>query len=211
MQRRARLDDTSLHTAHRDGSNATNLVHILRAHNAVSAAMPPQQGPEHHQCGHYPAGNQQCQDEIRLNYGADGTWCRQCTAGQATDTRGEGGAQQMLAQRGAPTWRGRRRGLSEGLFGGSIRSRASSSVGPLYQGRLVERSIMLSPWKPEMGTKLTCAAWAPSLHLAFAWGWHTPRYTIQSSRQSKGLVRPSSVPIDRVDMMAEAKKPPEGG
>ena len=53
------------------------------------------------------------------------------------------------------SWSGRRSGLSEGRLGGSIASSASSSVGPLYQGRLVERSIMLSPWKPEIGTNAT--------------------------------------------------------
>ena len=30
-----------------------------------------------------------------------------------------------------------------------------STAHPLYQGRLEEASIMLSPWKPEMGTKGT--------------------------------------------------------
>jgi len=51
------------------------------------------------------------------------------------------------------TWRGRRRGLSDGLLGSVIWSRASRSVGPLYQSRLVDRSIMLSPSNPEMGMK----------------------------------------------------------
>uniref|UniRef100_A0A0A9DWI7 Uncharacterized protein n=1 Tax=Arundo donax TaxID=35708 RepID=A0A0A9DWI7_ARUDO len=49
--------------------------------------------------------------------------------------------------------RGRRRGLSEGLLGSLIWSSASRRVGPLYQSRLVDLSIMLSPSKPEMGTK----------------------------------------------------------
>uniref|UniRef100_A0A7C9CLT8 Uncharacterized protein n=1 Tax=Opuntia streptacantha TaxID=393608 RepID=A0A7C9CLT8_OPUST len=50
------------------------------------------------------------------------------------------------------SWSGRRRGLSEGLLGSWTWSRASSRVGPLYQSRLVDLSIMLSPSNPEMGT-----------------------------------------------------------
>mmetsp|Transcript_56032 Transcript_56032/g.132142 ORF Transcript_56032/g.132142 Transcript_56032/m.132142 type:complete len:216 (-) Transcript_56032:603-1250(-) len=53
------------------------------------------------------------------------------------------------------SWRGRRRGLSVGRLGGFTASRASRRIGPLYQPVLVERSIMLSPFQPEMGTKLT--------------------------------------------------------
>ena len=64
----------------------------------------------------------------------------------------------MLQEEAAcSTWSGRRSGLSDGLLGGSIRSSASSSVGPLYQPMLSDFSIMLSPWKPEIGTKFTCA------------------------------------------------------
>src|ERR1700761_1783839 len=65
------------------------------------------------------------------------------------------------------SWRGRRRGLSDGRDGGSMESMASRRVlpvdlvlvsfsQPLYHGQLVEASIMLSPLKPEMGTKGTC-------------------------------------------------------
>ena len=54
------------------------------------------------------------------------------------------------------TWSGRRRGLSDGRLGGSMLSSASSRVGPLYHGRLLDLSIMLSPWNPEIGTKATC-------------------------------------------------------
>ena len=32
MQHSSHLNDTSLHTAHRNSSNSTNLVHILRMH-----------------------------------------------------------------------------------------------------------------------------------------------------------------------------------
>ena len=35
-------------------------------------------------------------------------------------------------------------------------SSASSRVGPLYHTMFSDFWIMLSPWKPEMGTKLTC-------------------------------------------------------
>ena len=67
------------------------------------------------------------------------------------------------------TWRGSLRGLSVGLLGGMMESRASSRVmplalpsflstfHPLYQVMLVEASIMLSPCQPEMGTKATAA------------------------------------------------------
>ena len=71
----------------------------------------------------------------------------------------------MLQEEAAcSTWSGRRSGLSDGLLGGSIRSSASSSVGPLYQPMLSDFSIMLSPWKPEIGTKFTCGrVWHPAL------------------------------------------------
>lgn len=36
------------------------------------------------------------------------------------------------------------------------------NVLPLYQGQLVEASIMLSPWKPEMGTKATVLGLYPT-------------------------------------------------
>merc|ERR1719415_472132 len=61
------------------------------------------------------------------------------------------------------------RGLSVGLLGGMMESRASrrviplalpsflSTFHPLYQVMLVEASIMLSPCHPEMGTKATAA------------------------------------------------------
>merc|ERR1719361_92346 len=60
-------------------------------------------------------------------------------------------------------------GLSVGLLGGMMESRASrrvmplalpsflSTFQPLYQVMLVEASIMLSPCHPEMGTKATAA------------------------------------------------------
>ncbi|KAG6557673.1 hypothetical protein Mapa_000436 [Marchantia paleacea] len=44
-------------------------------------------------------------------------------------------------------------GLSDGRLGSETLSSASSSVGPLYQSKFVDLSIMLSPSKPEMGTK----------------------------------------------------------
>jgi hypothetical protein len=46
-------------------------------------------------------------------------------------------------------------GLSDGLFGGIIESRHSMRVFPLYHGVLVDLSIMLSPFHPEIGTKGT--------------------------------------------------------
>ncbi|KAG6551214.1 hypothetical protein Mapa_007450 [Marchantia paleacea] len=50
------------------------------------------------------------------------------------------------------SWRGNLRGLSDGLFGSDTLSKASRRVGPLYQSRFVDLSIMLSPSNPEMGT-----------------------------------------------------------
>jgi len=44
-------------------------------------------------------------------------------------------------------------GLSVGLTGGVIRSNASFKVGPLYQGKFVDFSTMLSPTHPEIGMK----------------------------------------------------------
>merc|ERR1719432_654735 len=67
------------------------------------------------------------------------------------------------------SWRGNRRGLSVGLEGGIIESRASrrviplafpsflSTLQPLYQDMFLEAWIMLSPCHPEMGTKGTAA------------------------------------------------------
>merc|ERR1712226_724155 len=72
------------------------------------------------------------------------------------------------------SWRGSLRGLSVGLLGGTIESRASSKVvplalpslrstfQPLYQAMLVEVLIMLSPCQPEMGTKATAAGLYPT-------------------------------------------------
>ena len=45
------------------------------------------------------------------------------------------------------------KGFSVGRFGGIIESRASIKVGPLYQLRFYDFSIMLSPHHPEIGTK----------------------------------------------------------
>ena len=86
-----------------------------------------------------------------------------CQAGDARGRRALNGAERSAGRQpgGAGAEACRRASL-----GGSMRSRASSSVGPLYQDRLLERSIMLSPWKPEMGTKLTCTACATSPDLA---------------------------------------------
>mmetsp|Transcript_105907 Transcript_105907/g.257298 ORF Transcript_105907/g.257298 Transcript_105907/m.257298 type:complete len:243 (-) Transcript_105907:639-1367(-) len=50
------------------------------------------------------------------------------------------------------SWSGRRRGLSLGRFGALTPSRVSSRHLPLYQAMLPDFSIMLSPWKPEIGT-----------------------------------------------------------
>jgi len=44
-------------------------------------------------------------------------------------------------------------GLSVGLFGGMIKSRASLRVGPLYHGKLADFSTILSPTHPEIGMK----------------------------------------------------------
>jgi hypothetical protein len=49
-----------------------------------------------------------------------------------------------------------------GLFGGVTASKASSKVGPLYQGRLDDFSIMLSPCHPEMGMKGTLSGLYPT-------------------------------------------------
>merc|ERR1712142_1458961 len=66
------------------------------------------------------------------------------------------------------SWSGSRSGLSDGRVGGMMLSRASNKVlpdclpaslvsfsQPLYQGMLVDGSIMLSPCQPEIGTKAT--------------------------------------------------------
>merc|ERR1719342_544711 len=70
--------------------------------------------------------------------------------------------------------RGSLRGLSVGLVGGMMESRASrrvvplalpslrSTFHPLYQFMLVEVLIMLSPCHPEMGTKATAAGLYPT-------------------------------------------------
>jgi len=52
--------------------------------------------------------------------------------------------------------------LSVGLFGGVTPSRASRRIGPLYHGMFSERSIMLSPIHPEMGTKGILAGLYPT-------------------------------------------------
>jgi hypothetical protein len=51
--------------------------------------------------------------------------------------------------------------LSTGLLGGVISSKASRRVGPLYQGMLVDFSIILSPLNPEMGMNLTISVLYP--------------------------------------------------
>lgn len=51
------------------------------------------------------------------------------------------------------SYKGNLKGLSIGLLGGITLSKASIKVGPLYQGMLVDFSIMLSPFHPEMGMK----------------------------------------------------------
>lgn len=50
------------------------------------------------------------------------------------------------------SYNGNLSGLSDGLFGGIILSKHSVRKGPLYQGMLVDLSIMLSPTQPEIGT-----------------------------------------------------------
>eukprot|EP01139_Manchomonas_bermudensis_P009425 Amastigsp_a339200_30147.p3 type:complete len:126 gc:universal Amastigsp_a339200_30147:476-853(+) len=55
------------------------------------------------------------------------------------------------------SWRGRRSGFSVGRVGGWIMSRAWRSVGPFHHGMLAERSSMLSPSQPEIGTNGTFA------------------------------------------------------
>lgn len=44
-------------------------------------------------------------------------------------------------------------GLWVGLFGGLRESRASRSVGPLYQGMFADNSFILSPFHPDIGIK----------------------------------------------------------
>lgn len=51
------------------------------------------------------------------------------------------------------SYKGNLKGLSTGLLGGITLSKASMRVGPLYQGMLVDFSIMLSPFHPEIGMK----------------------------------------------------------
>jgi len=51
------------------------------------------------------------------------------------------------------SYKGSLKALSVGLLGGTIKSRASKRVGPLYQGRLADLSIILSPTQPEIGMK----------------------------------------------------------
>merc|ERR1711907_877347 len=53
-------------------------------------------------------------------------------------------------------------GLTDGLTGGEHWSRASRRVGPLYQSMLVDLSIMLCPWNPEIGTKLILSGLYPT-------------------------------------------------
>merc|ERR1719348_1052914 len=72
------------------------------------------------------------------------------------------------------SWRGSLRGLSVGLVGGMIESRASSRVvplalpslrstfHPLYQDMLVLVCNMLSPCQPEMGTNGTATGLYPT-------------------------------------------------
>ena len=62
------------------------------------------------------------------------------------------------AEQRARTWSGRRSGLSEGRLGGSIGPAPPAAWGPCTSPCCSDCSIMLSPWKPEMGTKLTCGS-----------------------------------------------------
>jgi len=55
------------------------------------------------------------------------------------------------------SYKGNLKGLSRGLFGAMIISKASNKVGPLYQDKLGDFSIILSPNHPEMGTNGTLA------------------------------------------------------
>lgn len=49
------------------------------------------------------------------------------------------------------SYNGSLNGLSVGLIGGIIRSRASFKVGPLYHGKFADFSTILSPFHPEIG------------------------------------------------------------
>lgn len=51
------------------------------------------------------------------------------------------------------SYKGNLSGLSTGLLGASRASKASTIIGPLYQGILVDLSNILSPLKPEIGMK----------------------------------------------------------
>jgi len=51
------------------------------------------------------------------------------------------------------SYNGSLNGLSVGLTGGTIKSRASLRVGPLYHPKLVDFSTMLSPTHPDIGMK----------------------------------------------------------
>lgn len=53
------------------------------------------------------------------------------------------------------SYNGNLNGLSDGLFGGMMASKASKRVGPLYQVILSDFSNMLSPCQPEIGTNGT--------------------------------------------------------
>lgn len=50
------------------------------------------------------------------------------------------------------SYKGNLSGLSVGLFGGLMASKASKRVGPLNHFKLSDFSIMLSPCHPEIGT-----------------------------------------------------------
>jgi len=49
------------------------------------------------------------------------------------------------------SYKGSLKALSKGLLGGVMASKVLNRVSPLYQGKLVLLSIMLSPCQPEMG------------------------------------------------------------
>lgn len=59
------------------------------------------------------------------------------------------------------SYNGNLNGLSVGLAGGIIKSRASFKVGPLYHGKFLDFSTMLSPCHPEIGMKGTLSNLKP--------------------------------------------------